>query len=508
MVMKRFILMAAAACVGLLVQGMRLPGEDMNAPGRTLPVEEAGLRRAEAEILALPGMERAQLGILAVSASGDTLLSRNPSRMMTPASNLKLITTGLALEVLGPQYRYVTTLGYTGKVVKGTLKGDVVIIGGGDPTIAAGDSISMPWEETAARWTAILASAGISRIEGRIIGDGSLWSGPDDPGKWKREDIGTYYGTGGNALCYAKNAVWIPFVAGRSAGLRLSAGRPSVDLPWVAYRMEAVTGHRGTGDRVYMDVAPDGLSGRIHGTLGAGMKKDIGFSNKHGDRTAAYMFGEYLQAHRGSGRTPELLPAGSSVRSEAGHPVKVTVIGRTESPSVADIVIPTNRESDNFYAEALFRQAGKALCGSARYDSCSVAMAGAFCDFIKAPAEVRYHDGSGLAPSDRISPLAVCAFLREASGKDWYGMYLTSLVHGETGMVRNCPDAAPETLRRIRYKTGTMAGVRCYSGYILTDGKAPEVFSIMVNGYSGRLSVLSAAIERLLTGLAGKSAEY
>ena len=81
-------------------------------------------------------------GILAVSMNGDTLAEYGSMRKLIPASNTKLITTGLALNSLGPGFRFTTRLGYTGHVSNGTLHGDLYIVGGGDPTIASGDMMA------------------------------------------------------------------------------------------------------------------------------------------------------------------------------------------------------------------------------------------------------------------------------------------------------------------------------------------------------------------------------
>ena len=107
-----------------------------------------------------------QVGVLAVTVGGDTLVSHRSQNRLLPASNMKLISTGMALHYLGAGFRYETTLAYDGTVADGVLKGDLYIVGGGDPTLGAKDSIATPVNDLFARWKELLEQTGIRRIEG------------------------------------------------------------------------------------------------------------------------------------------------------------------------------------------------------------------------------------------------------------------------------------------------------------------------------------------------------
>ncbi|MBR4408325.1 MAG: D-alanyl-D-alanine carboxypeptidase [Bacteroidales bacterium] len=117
-------------------------------------------------------------GVVAMRADGDTIVSFNGRRRLVPASNVKLLTTGLAMNELGADFRFRTSLAYSGRIEGGTLKGDLYIVGGGDPTLGSKDSIAVATDALFASWKAILDKAGISRIEGRVIGDGRYFDGP------------------------------------------------------------------------------------------------------------------------------------------------------------------------------------------------------------------------------------------------------------------------------------------------------------------------------------------
>ena len=110
--------------------------------------------------------------------SGHGVAQREAGRRMVPASNLKLITTGTALHAFGPDFRFETGIGYTGEVdADGTLHGDVYIVGGGDPTIGVADTVAAKPDALFWRWKSMLKDAGISRIDGRVIGDGRAFEG-------------------------------------------------------------------------------------------------------------------------------------------------------------------------------------------------------------------------------------------------------------------------------------------------------------------------------------------
>ena len=119
-----------------------------------------------------PALSNAFIGACIRTEDGNTLAQINQGTMMAPASNMKLITTGAALHVLGGGFRYKTEIGYTGHIKDGILEGNLYIIGGGDPTIGSKDSIAVLLNTRFADWEKLIRNAGIRKIDGHIIGDG------------------------------------------------------------------------------------------------------------------------------------------------------------------------------------------------------------------------------------------------------------------------------------------------------------------------------------------------
>ena len=234
-------------------------------------------------------------GVLAVHRDGRTLVSLNQSRRMVPASNMKLVTTGTALHYFGPDGRFRTELGYTGEIRDGVLEGDVYIIGHGDPTLGTRDSIATDIGTLFRQWEALLKGAGIQAIHGRIVGDGTAFEGNLEHRTWGYDDIGTYYGTGTNALSFYANAIDFA-VRAATPGEPARVEQTYPQTPWLHFRNYSLTGPAGTGNSLYLyttDLAPHA---ELRGSFATDRKpKTEHFANKFGALTCAYYFRKYLQ---------------------------------------------------------------------------------------------------------------------------------------------------------------------------------------------------------------------
>jgi len=433
-------------------------------------------------------------GVVAVKAEGDTIVSFNGRRKLVPASNAKLLTTGLAMNELGSDYRFRTTLAYSGKIEAGTLKGDLYIVGGGDPTLGSKDSIAVATDALFSSWKSILAKAGIAKIDGRVIGDGRYFDGPIEKDSWSYQDIGTYYGTGGDGLCFYRNVLDVRVAAGPAVGEPVKVSPEYPELPWMDYSSVARTSAKGTGDKLFLfntDLAP---IAQMRGTFAIDRKpKKEECSNKFGAMTMACYFCNYLK-WRGvpvSGGYADIDYSGKvrSFLNEAGDMAmasdSLAVLGHTESPSLKRIAYMTNWRSDNFYAETLLRILSKERKGSADYAVCKEVQNDALRRLGLDPSKVQLTDGSGLSRDNFVSPEFFCEFLMKMMDTDVFGDFVETLAQPGYRYYEPRMKGEPETLRsRVRYKSGSMDGVRCFSGYVIPSEGSKEdaiVFSIMIN---------------------------
>ena len=466
-------------------------------------------------------LRSASWGILAVNAKGDTLAKWNHLSKFVPASNMKLITTGTALQRLGAGYRFETALAYDGAVVDSTLRGNLYILGGGDPTLGAEDAIALPTDTLFARWKKILTGAGIRSIDGYVIGDGRWISGDLEHESWQLSDARTYYGTGGDGLCFHENNIDFRVEPGDSIGAPPIFTRTSrTETPWLTIRNYATTGAKQTGNSLYFHTTDLAPVAEWRGSLAIDRKKTVeSVSNKYGAMTTAHAFCTYLDTtgfividgpadidRRG------LIRDFHSEPSTAAKPVdSLTRIGSTFSPTLTSIIGQTNGRSDNFYADSLLRALGKQVKGRADYDSAIAAEKAVLSKIgVSAGNSVRLSDGSGLARDNYASPDFFVRYLKAMWRTSARAAFLASLPRpGSKGTLQNMFQKADKDFKaRIRMKSGSMNGVLCYSGYLLPKGGSTSAeaniitFSILTNNASVGASKVRPILEELMRLLA------
>lgn len=417
-------------------------------------------------------------GYYAMYSDGEVIGGLNEHHRLGPASNMKAITTALALEKLGLDYKWATTLSYSGTITAdGVLEGDLYIIGGGDPTLGA-DHKPVSGQQAAqdifTRWKTMLQSAGITRISGGIYGDGSWMDGQREEPSWLYEDLGTYYGVQVSGLNFFENRQNFTVKAGAAEGDSLNITTLYPDAPWMQWDWQCLTGAPKTGDKLYMYQNYGTTTGTLTGTFGADSKpKTLMCRNNYPERTLAHEFKLFLEE------------AGIEVEGEAGAADildryaceqvtalrdSLTVIGLTHSRSLKEVLDKTNKESDNFYAEMLMRTMGKEARGTARIAESRSAMTDVFKKIYPGypTRELDIRDGSGLSCQNQVSPFVLCNFLQRMTARPTYDVFRGSLVKNGS---------------RVWLKTGSMRGCRTLCGYILpsTPYGRTIVFSIMVN---------------------------
>src|SRR5215470_997929 len=167
-------------------------------------------------ILAAQEFERGFWGALVKAVDHDeTLYSRNATKLMMPASTMKVVTLAAAAEKLGWNYTYTTRVFTTGRIVNGVLQGDLIVVGSGDPSLDDWDGMAT---ELFADWATQLKAAGIHVIRGRIIGDDNLF---DDEGYgfgWSWDDMARSFSASVSALQFNEGSVQLKIAPGGSLG--------------------------------------------------------------------------------------------------------------------------------------------------------------------------------------------------------------------------------------------------------------------------------------------------
>lgn len=472
-----------------------------------LPVSaQTSAQRYVEEAVRKGPLEGAVVGLCVKDVQGRSVAAYNASLRLLPASNRKLVTTGVALHALGPDYRFRTGLGYSGAIRDGILEGDVYIIGGGDPSLASGDSIALRPDALFWKWKTLLREAGIQRIHGRIVGDGSAYESYPEHPTWEYGDIGIDYATGSDALCFYENAIDFQ-VSAAQVGKPVRCRQTYPETPWLHFSNHGLTGPEGSGNSLYLcatDLAP---YAELRGSFAVGRApKTEAFSNKFGALTCAYYFwknlretgwevsGVYADIDRnGRVRGPDFVPQEKAVRARE--------IAYTEGARLEEIVRICNWRSDNFYAEGLLRALGKQACGSAVYDSCLVAERKILKE-LGVPAEGRaaFVDGSGLSRHNNVSPEWMCDYLLAVLKSPASEVFLSCLPQPGQGTLRPVKLPRPE---RVRMKSGSFDGTLCYSGYVLdAQGRPRKAFSLLVNNALAPLSQIREELVKIIALLA------
>lgn len=478
----------------------------------------SALRERIAAHIAQPRFAPAAWGVKIVSLdTGKTIFEHNPQKYFNPASNAKLYTAALALERLGPDYKIKTSLYSTSRPgASGTLKGDLIVYGRGDPTMAArlnGGDYFKGMEPLVAQFV----NAGIRRIEGDLIGDESYFAGPPFGAGWEWDDLQAYYGAEVSSLTINDNAVDLFVKPADRAGLpcRITTG-PATSFVTLMNRTQ--TAAKGAESRivVYRPVGENIIyvSGRLS-TDNTGYYGAIAVHNPAG--LFVSLLKEALD-RRGiavTGRTRvidwkyrEVSPFDSS---------RLIELGFVESMPLGDIVRETLKPSQNLWAQLLLLQVGESSRfgagfgskpgtvspdGSTRIPQIPLSQsvtdlhAGqtseevgieVLNDFLSRvgvrKGDVLLEEGSGLSRRDIITPEATVALLSYMSRSRWADTYRNSLpVAGVDGTLQNrMKGTAAEG--SVRAKTGTLRYVYTLSGYVTTAAGERLAFSIMLNNY-------------------------
>ena len=447
-----------------------------------------------------PNFKNAVIAILAVDEKGNTVAQWNPEMPLLTASTMKTISTGAGLHALGKDFKYKTQIAYTGEIKDGILHGDVVIIGGGDPTLGSTDTLAYSIDSIFGVWAQGLKDAGIKRVEGNVVVDDSYFVREQMPDSWSWGNFGASYGATASGLSFHENCQQFKLIPGKNVGdkVRVQAIYPQV--PGLEVVNELTTGAAGTGNNSGYYVQDMKCASQYLGTVAV----DRGVlyrtnSNRFPHLSCGYHFREFL-VEQGIDVLPEIIDA-------LTYPCKAErkVVAETYSPELWRIVAVTNRISNNMYAETILKTIGKELTGVGSYDSSFVAinrvLEGMGVDLTGFTQE----DGSGLSRQNYVSPKFFCNYYDKMQKSPAFAEFFESLpMPGGPGTLKSVLKGEDQKLKdRIHAKSGSLSNVRCYAGYVQGSKKYGMVrFAILTNNFSVSTSKMQPKIEGFMKALA------
>ena len=465
----------------------------------TQPATRTALEQLQLDLRSIfssAAIDHAFWGVAVRSLKNDELLfSLNSNRMQTPASNMKLITTAVAADKLGWDYRYTTKIYATGPQSGSAIEGDLVIVSNGDPTI--NPRHPERWGAFDA-WAKQLHARGIQSISGRLVGDDNAFAEPGWGVGWAWDDLSEGYGAAVGGLQYNENQVDLQIGPGLEAGARAII---SVSPPDSGIRLDnaVVTVGAGEPTRVSIHRLPGSPTLTISGQVAAG-------SNPIND-TAAVPNPTllYLNALRTALERNGIIVGGvpADIDDLQAKPdySNATLLIEDQSAPLSAIIDVCLKWSRNEYAETLLYSLTP---------SQPQATAAAGLDVVRetlrswgVPPELYIaRDGSGLSRNDYASPDAFIGVLSHM-WKDPRHMELfrDSQPHaGTNGTLANRLRNTP-AYERVWAKTGSMSNVRSLSGYLMTLDNEPIVFSMMSTGFRVPAAQIDATMDEALVRL-------
>ena len=416
--------------------------------------------------------------------TGEQMFAANSNMGLATASTLKTITTITAFNLLGKDFQYQTQFGYSGTVsADGTLNGDVIIKGAGDPTLGSWRYESAHESHILTLMVDALKKAGIKKINGRIIGDDSVFGSQSIPDGWIWTDIGNYYGAGTSGLCWRENQFDIKLKTG-SVDSPVDIMREVPLMPYLSFKSELLNAPANTGDNAYAFLPINGKTMYLRGTYAIDQtKKSISAALPDPAYDAAFRLNDTL---RQLGISVTGAPESTSTLTAKGlqAPVIINNLTTILSPQLSKIIYWLNQKSINLYAEQVLKTiAWKAGKQPSTQNGVAVEQ-----DFWKArgidPHSLNIVDGSGLSPGDRVTTLTMAAILQSAKKESWFPDFLESLP-----MINN-----------MKMKSGSIMNVQAYAGYQNYYGRE-LCFSIIVNNYNGSGREIKEKMFRVLDEL-------
>jgi serine-type D-Ala-D-Ala carboxypeptidase/endopeptidase (penicillin-binding protein 4) len=487
------------------------------------------LQEGIAGVLSAPDLAHGFWGIEVESlATGEILYSQNADKLFTPASNTKLFTTAAALALIGPDYKFRTTVETTGTLDRyGRLNGDLVLVGRGDPNLSGRE---LPYDLRTQRnddpiqaletLADALVQKGVRYVDGDIVADDSYFAFERYGEGWSQDDLVWADGAPVSALTINDNVVFVSILPADRPGEKAFVSiKPFADY----YRIDnrVITTPAGTGRKFFVNREPGSTVITLWGNMpldDPGASEALAIEDPA--EFAAVLFRQLLErrgiAVYGHLRTrhTELatlstFTATAIAPSRGGsdgfaRPLKsdqpLTLASYESKPLLEDVRV-INKVSQNLHAEILLR-----LLGRERGNAGSVegglevlheflAQAGISSD------QYVFYDGSGLSRQNLVTPHAIVQMLRYASAQPWGAAYKSTFpLSGVDGSLSDRLNA-PRLQRRIMAKTGSLGGVKSLSGYATTDAGQTVVFSILSNNFNLPAKRVTDTIDQIVQAI-------
>ncbi|GHA80789.1 D-alanyl-D-alanine carboxypeptidase/D-alanyl-D-alanine endopeptidase [Pontibacter akesuensis] len=424
-----------------------------------------------------PQLRNAIASLYVVDAkTGAVIFGENERIGLAPASTMKLLTSASAYELLGQDFRYKTSFAYQ----KNNGKTSLLISPSGDPAFG-----SWRWKDTKEELVlqdAVLAIRNLRiKFFDAVIIDNSGWNEETVPDGWMWQDIGNYYGAGPSKFNWRENQYDVLLKSGKQIGDPVTIVKTVPALHGYTLRSELTSAAAGTGDNAYIYFPLNGSSAVIRGTIPV---NESSFSISGALPSASHQFVRTLaETLEGVGVQ---LPKQEEVQqkeklSKAGY----TTFHTITSPPLDSLIYWFNRKSINLYGEALLKTIAAKQTGNGATDKGLEAVQAFWRKRGIPESELNVVDGSGLSPLNRVTTHAQVQVLQHAQKQPWFSGFYTSL----------------PVYNGMKMKSGTIRGVKGFTGYHTAKDGTQYAFSFLVNNYNGSSASLVKKMYQVLDTL-------
>lgn len=479
-----------------------------------------------AAILAEPSLAQGYWGIQIVSlTAGKTLYAHNYDKLFTPASNTKLFTTAAALALIGPDYKFRTSVETNGLLdTHGRLTGDLLLVGRGDPNLSGRE---LPYDLHTQRndhpikvledLADGLVQKGVKYVDGDLVADDSYFAFQRYGEGWSQDDLVWGDGAPVSALTVNDNVVFVNILPADRTGERAFVSiTPFADYYHVDNRI--ITTPAGTARRIFFNREPGSTALTLWGEMpldDKGANEALAIEDPAG--FASQLFRNLLEQRGitvyGRGRTHHTELAGLSTLSvtataearggegDTGHPGQSNqnlVLASHDSRPLIDDIRVINKVSQNLHAEILLRLLGRERGAGATVDNGLEVVRGFLTKAGIAGEQFVFFDGSGLSRQNLVTPAAMVNLLRYAASQPWGAAFRDTLpVAGIDGSLAE-RFKGTNAQGRVQGKTGSLGGVKSLAGYATTIHGEQIAFSILANNLNVPAKKITDAIDEII----------
>ena len=456
--------------------------------------------------MAEPELETAFIGLMVQSVeTGEILFQHNAKKVMLPASNEKIPTAAATLIRFGPDFQLQTKLYSSGNIVDGVLHGDLIVVGGGDPTI--GPRLCELQEQDSCAffeaWADGLKSKGIFAVDGNIIGVDNIFDDEAIGYGWTLDNLSYSYSAQIGGLTFHENKATLRIHVDSTASSSEIMIEPDYGNFFVSNRTKLTIDKHQATDLVVQRIE-GGNELILSGTLLAGKSYRQGISVHN--PTAYFLRGLRYELAKSGIRI-----SGDEIDSddlpESPNPDSLQLIYVHYSPPMQEMLKILMKESQNLYAETFVKLLGAHFGNEGSFKEGRKVLQQTLVRLGLEPTYYSYKDGSGLTRYNYISPYYLTKIFRRMYYHPYGAIFQDILpVAGIDGTIGyRMKGTVAEG--RVQAKTGTISNVRCLSGYVTTADDEQLTFSIMVNNFLCSVQVVMDLQDRICMLLSSFSRE-